>query len=181
MITLGNQSDEDLMLLVQKGDELAYAELFARHKRGVYGYTRRFIRDEAQAQEVFQDAWLKVHRASKTYRKGARFKTWLYTITANTTRDAYRQSQRRIQTVDSAIEPTARQTQFTSGMDLQAAIAALPENLREAFLMGAIQGFDHKEVATALDISPSNARARISRARAALRKALKAETNEGGA
>jgi RNA polymerase sigma-70 factor (ECF subfamily) len=171
-MTLGNQSDEDLMLLVQKGDEHAYAELFVRHKRGVYGYARRFIRDEAQAQEVFQEAWLKVHRARKTYRKGARFKTWLYAITANTTRDAYRKSQRRIQTVDSSIEATAPQAGPTSGMDLHGAIAALPETLREAFLLGAIQGFDHNEVAAALDISPTNARARISRARTTLKQSI---------
>jgi RNA polymerase sigma-70 factor (ECF subfamily) len=180
-MTLGNQSDEDLMLLVQKGDEHAYAELFVRHKSGVYGYTRRFIRDEAQAQEVFQDAWLKVHRARKTYRKGARFKTWLYAIAANTTRDAYRKSQRRIQTVDSAIEATAPQAGPTSGMDLHVAIAALPETLREAFLLGAIQGFDHNEVAAALDISPSNARARISRARTALKQSIAPESTGGKA
>jgi RNA polymerase sigma-70 factor (ECF subfamily) len=180
-MTLGKLSDEDLMLLVQKGDEHAYAELFARHKGGVYGYTRRFIRDEAQAQEVFQEAWLKVHRARKTYRKGARFKTWLYAITANTTRDAYRKSQRRIQTVDSAVEASAPQATPTSGLDLQAAIAALPDTLREAFLLGAIQGFDHNEIAAALDIRPANARARISRARTALKQSLGPLNDEGSA
>ena len=160
------------MLLVQTGNEAAYAELFARHKSGVYGYTRRFIRNEAQAQEAFQEAWLKIHRARNTYQEGSRFKTWLYAITANTTRDAYRRSQRRIQTVDSSIEARAKPNSPTSGLDIQKAIDALPDTLREAFLLGAIQGFDHKEVAEALDISPDNARARISRARSQLRKTL---------
>lgn len=171
-MTLGAQSDEDLMLLVQKGDEQAYAELFARHKRSVYGYTRRFIRDEARAQEVFQDTWLKVHRARGTYHEGARFKTWLFTIAANTTRDAHRRSQRRIQTVDSPIEARSKNEKPTLGMDIHAAVAQLPENLREAFLLGAVQGFDHNEVAKALEITPANARARISRARAQLRQSL---------
>ena len=49
-------------------------------------------------------------------------------------------------------------------MDLEQAIAALPENLREAFLLGVVEGFDHKEVAAQLDIRPDNVRARISRA-----------------
>jgi RNA polymerase sigma-70 factor (ECF subfamily) len=171
-MTLGAQSDEDLMLLVQHGDEAAYAELFARHQRAVYGYARRFIRDDAQAQEVFQDTWLKVHRARQTYRKGARFKTWLFAIAANTTRDAHRHSQRRIQTVESHIEARSTPAQPTVGMDIHAAVAQLPDTLREAFLLGAVQGFDHNEVAQALDITPSNARARISRARAQLREAL---------
>jgi len=171
-MTLGAQTDEDLMLLVQKGDESAYAELFARHKRSVYGYTRRFIRDEARAQEVFQDTWLKIHRSRGTYREGARFKTWLFTIAANTTRDAYRQTQRRIQTVDSPIEARTASEKPTLGLDIHAAISQLPDTLREAFLLGAVQGFDHNEVAEALDISPANARARISRARAQLRQTL---------
>jgi RNA polymerase sigma-70 factor (ECF subfamily) len=61
-------------------------------------------------------------------------------------------------------------------MDLEAAIGSLPENLREAFLLGAVEGFDHREVAAQLEISPDNARARISRARARLREILGGET-----
>ena len=61
-------------------------------------------------------------------------------------------------------------------MDLEQAISALPENLREAFLLGAVEGFDHNEVAAQLDISPDNARARISRARSRLRKMLEGES-----
>jgi RNA polymerase sigma-70 factor (ECF subfamily) len=57
-------------------------------------------------------------------------------------------------------------------MDLEQAIGALPENLREAFLLGVVEGFDHREVAGQLEISPDNARARISRARARLRELL---------
>ena len=174
-MTLSACTDEDLMLQVQQGDEQAYGELFARHQRSVYGYTSRFIRDEARAQEVFQDTWLKVHRARHTYREGARFKTWLFAIAANTTRDAYRSSQRRIQTVDSPVEARTRSHQPSDHADIHTAIEGLPDSLREAFYMGAVQGFDHNEVASALGISPANARARISRARAQLREALKGD------
>ena len=175
-MALGAKTDEDLMLLVQQGDERAYAELFARHQRSTFGYTKRFIRDDAAAQEVFQETWLKVHRSRATYREGARFKSWLFAIAANTTRDAFRNTQRRIQTVDSPIEARATQPMPMEGMDLQKAIDTLPENLKEAFVLGAIQGLDHKELAEALEISPSNARARVSRARAHLRDQLKRST-----
>jgi RNA polymerase sigma-70 factor (ECF subfamily) len=174
-MTLSACTDEDLMLQVQQGDEQAYSELFARHKRSVFGYTSRFIRDEARAQEVFQDTWLKVHRSRHTYRQGARFKTWLFTIAANTTRDAYRSSQRRIQTVDSPVEARSANHRPSDHADLHTAIEGLPDSLREAFYMGAVQGFDHNEVAEALGISPANARARISRARAQLREILKGD------
>ena len=161
------------MLLVQQGDDTAYAELFARHQRSIFGYTKRFIRDEATAQEVFQETWLKVHRARATYREGARFKSWLFAIAANTTRDAYRSSQRRIQTVDSPVEARSTQPKPLESLDLQKAIDSLPDTLKEAFVLGAIQGLDHNEIAEALDINPNNARARISRARAHLRDQLK--------
>lgn len=174
-MTLSACTDEDLMLQVQQGDDNAYAELFARYQRSVYGYTSRFIRDESRAQEVFQDTWLKVHRARHTYREGARFKTWLFTIAANTTRDAYRTSQRRIQTVDSPVEARTQGHRPSDHADIHAAIEGLSDSLREAFYMGAVQGFDHNEVASALGISPANARARISRARTQLRAALKGD------
>ena len=63
-------------------------------------------------------------------------------------------------------------------MDVEAAIASLPDPLREAFLLGPIQGFDHREVAEMIGISPDNARARISRARAALRAVLAKDSTD---
>jgi len=61
-------------------------------------------------------------------------------------------------------------------LTLERGLAAMPETLREAFVLGAVEGFDHNEVADTLSISPANARARISRGRAWLRRFISGDS-----
>ena len=165
-------SDEELMVRVQQGDTAAYDALFARHSRSVYGYLLRRTREPEQASELFQETWLKVHKGRHTYRRDQRFRPWLFGIATNAARDAGRRSTRRVETVDVEVEQVTPAERHEERLSLEAAIDRLPDTLREAFLLGAVHGLDHREVAAQLDISPDNARARISRARAALRKLL---------
>lgn len=162
------------MTLVQSGDPGAYQELFSRHSRPVLGYLRRRVRDEELAADLFQETWLNVHRGAHTFRSGQRFRPWLFGIAVNTIRDSYRKQGRRIQTTEMTVEPgVAPRSNPMARLNLEAAIDTLPEHLKEAFMLGAVQGFNHREVAAQLDITPDNARARISRARSHLRKLLK--------
>ncbi len=164
------------MLSVQNGDHGAYQELFRRHQRAIYGYLRRRVRDEEHASDLFQETWLNIHRGAHTYRANQRFRPWLFGVAVNTVRDSYRKQGRRIQTTTMVMDHAEPQrTQHLTRMTLEAAIDTLPEHLKEAFLLGAVQGFNHREIADQLDISPDNARARISRARVHLRKLLKPE------
>jgi len=165
-------SDEELMVRVQQGDTAAYNALFARHNRSVYGYLLRRTRDAELASELFQETWLKVHKGRHTYRRDQRFRPWLFSIATNAARDSGRRSARRIDTIDADAELVVPKERHEERLTLEAAIDRLPETLRDAFLLGAVHGLDHREVAAQLDISPDNARARISRARAALRKML---------
>lgn len=160
------------MLQVQRDHRPSYQQLFDRHQRAVYGFLLRRTRDQEQAAELFQETWLKVYRGRHTWKPQQAFRPWLFGIAANTRRDAGRKATRTLQTVeiDDRLGQSARR--HAERMTLEAAIEALPDSLREAFLLGAVHGFDHREVAAQLDISPANARARISRARKALRESL---------
>ena len=169
---LDELTDEELMLRVQADDSAAYQVLFNRHQRRVYGFLLRKTGRREEAAELFQETWLKVHRARATYQAEQRFSPWLYSIAANTRRDAGRRQTRRIETVHVEQERAAPTPHHAERMTLEQAIAKLPEILREAFLLGAVEGHDHNDIAEALDISPANARRRISRARQALREAL---------
>lgn len=160
------------MVRVQQGDTAAYDALFARHSRSVYGYLLRRTREPELASEIFQETWLKIHKGRHTYRRDQRFRPWLFGIALNAARDAGRRSARRIETVDTEAEFVVPRDRHEERLTLEAAIDRLPEKLRDAFLLGAVHGLDHREVAAQLDISPDNARARISRARAALRQIL---------
>ncbi len=170
-VGLSTSSDEELMERVQDGDRAAYHELFHRHQQRMYGFLIRRTRDEQVAADLFQETFLSVYRARGSWSRGRPFRPWLVTIAINLCRDHARRVRRQPEPVDVARIPPVSSSPVER-MHLEAAIAELPDTLREAFLLGVVEGFDHREVAQQLDISPDNARARISRARAWLRKRL---------
>ncbi len=169
---LDKKTDEDLMVLTQQGNAAAYEVLFKRHDRAIYGFLLRKTRQPEYASELFQETWLKVHRGRHTYRQGQAFRPWLYGIALNATRDAGRQASRRVDTVELSIDKPVAAERHADRLTLEQAIDLLPDTLRDAFLLGAVHGLDHREVAEQLNISPDNARARISRARSFLRDHL---------
>jgi len=169
---LRSLSDEALMEHVQQGSRPAYETLFTRHKGAVFGLLVRRTRNRERANDLFQETWLRVHRGRHTYKTGQRVKPWLMGIALNTARDAGRKDQRTIDTVEMTMDRPAMRSDHAARMTLEQAIADLPPNLKDAFLLGAVHGLDHNEVAARLDISPANARARISRARKNLRDKL---------
>lgn len=169
---LGAHTDEELMVRVQQGDEAAYGTLFQRHQRTVYGFLLRKTRDPERASDLFQETWLKVHRGRQTWKRGQPFRPWVFGIALNSFRDAGRKDSRTIDTVDVELQHPTRREAHEDRLTLEAAIDKLPDTLRDAFLLGVVHGLDHNEVAEQLTISPDNARARISRARASLRKLL---------
>ena len=162
------------MVLVQRGDTDAFATLFARHRSPLYSYLLRLSRRSEIADEVFQEAFLSVHRARASWTASAgTFRSWLYRIATNALRDAQRRALRRPEVLDDTAVIAIREAPATR-VDLERALAQLPENLRDAFLLASVSGLDHNEIAAALDISADNARARVSRARTRLRELLEA-------
>jgi RNA polymerase sigma-70 factor, ECF subfamily len=168
-------SDEELMVRVQAGDGAAYRTLFDRHHERVYGYLVRRVRSPELARDLFQETFLSVHRARHTWLPGRAFRPWLYGIATNAVRDHFRRTSRRPFEVELEREPTVSHQNPVATLQLERAIGRLAEPLREAFLLGAVEGFDHNEVAAQLGINPDAARARISRARAQLRTFLDEE------
>jgi RNA polymerase sigma-70 factor, ECF subfamily len=168
-------SDEELMVRVQEGDGAAYRTLFDRHHERVYGYLVRRVRSPELARDLFQETFLSVHRARHTWAAGRSFRPWLYGIATNAVRDHFRRTARRPIEVELDRVPAATHPNPVGALQLERAIGRLPEPLREAFLLGAVEGFDHNEVAHQLGINPDAARARISRARAQLRAFLDEE------
>jgi RNA polymerase sigma factor (sigma-70 family) len=164
------ETDEELMDAVREGSEAAYGALFERHRAALYGYALRMTRQPAAADDVFQETFLRVHRARSTWtsHEGS-FRSWLFRIATNTVRDRVRQAARRPEELGSSWEPFYHPN-HARRIELERALGQLPDTLREAFVLTAVLGMDHNEVAAALDITPENARARVSRARARLRE-----------
>ena len=160
------------MQLVQQGDRQAFGALFERYQTPIWGYLVRKTGDRELSSELYQEVFLRVWKSSHTFREGQPFKPWIYRVATNLSRDRFRQATREVDTVELDTERAGKPLDPISGVDLERAIAGLSDTLREAFVLGAIHGLDHNEVADALDISPANARARISRARVHLRAFL---------
>lgn len=170
---MSDPTDEELMLQVQAGNPGAFTALFERHRAPLYGFVLRMTREEAAAEDCFQDTFLSVHRARATWSRSAgTFRSWLFRIAANAVHDHQRRLARRPLVLTEEELPFPVRDWPEERIMLERALAQLPPHLREAFLLGAMHGLDHVELGEALDISPDNARARLSRARTQLRQIL---------
>ena len=147
-------SDEILMAAYQAGNRAAFGELFARHGGSVYGFLARRLPDRSLADDLYQEAFLRLHRARATYDSRRPFRAWLFGIVHNLVTDAYRSRGRAPETVgDAPVERgseapspervvTARETAAT----LQEAIAQLSDDEATALVLARVEGLDYDEI-----------------------------------
>ena len=176
------------------GDEPAYAVLVERHQGPIHGFIFRSVGDAETARDLTQEVFVKAWFALGRLQERARFSTWLFQIAANLCRDhakskATRNARMTNPLVREKDDGTTRERDFPhpgltpdnqaemneTMVALQRAIAALPVELREAFILGAIDQLPHKEISSILGISPKAAEVRIYRARKILSEQLAGE------
>ena len=175
------------MLQVKDGDAGSFELLLSRHRRAVVNYLHRMVRNQAVAEELAQEVFLRVYRARGSYEPAAKFTTWLYRIATRLALNSLRDNkyQRRHDSVDDssperpplqlADERSNREEQLLTEATLAAvrgAIAALPEKQRAAVLMHKYEGMDYVQIATALDCSVSAVKSLLFRAYESLRISL---------
>ena len=98
-----DQTDEALMAAFRNGDASAFSTLVARHEKPLWNFLRRFVRDDAAAEDLMQEAMLRVLRANTEWQPTAKFSTWLYTIARNLCVDhARRMVHRNASSLDAA-------------------------------------------------------------------------------
>jgi len=176
------------------GDERAYSVLIERYQGPVHGFVFRSVGEEETAKDLTQEVFVKAWFALERVQERARFSTWLFQIAANLCRDHAKSKSTRNARVTNPIlresEDGRReerdfphpgmapdnQAQMNETMaSLNREIAALPVELREAFILGAIDQLPHKEIASILGISPKAVEARVYRARKILAERLVSE------
>ena len=171
-------SDEELVALIGGGDRRAYHVLVERHGRRVLGLARRMMRNLAEAEDVSQEAFLRVwQKAGEWQPRGARFTTWLYRVVVNLCLDRRRKP--TMAPIEAAGDPAdtrpdAEQTLATVQRERQVASAlqALPERQRAALVLSYYEGLSNLEAAGALELSVSALESLLVRARRALRQEL---------
>ncbi|MBI1810122.1 MAG: RNA polymerase sigma factor [Gemmatimonadetes bacterium] len=174
----GTGDDErSLVARAAAGDRGAARALYDAHAARVHRLAFRLCGDADLAADLTQDVFVQVFRQLKTFRGESSFSTWLHRVAVTTSLNSMRKVRRlrqREAELDDArdvIDGTA-----TADPDLRAALAraidALPEGLRVALVMHAIEGYTHMEIGEALGIAEGTSKKRVFDARAILREAL---------
>jgi RNA polymerase sigma-70 factor, ECF subfamily len=178
------QTDEDVIHQVLHGNTAMFELLMRRYNERVYRAARAIVRDEAEAEDVMQQAYVNAFEHLAEFRGAARFSTWLTRIAVN--ESLARVSRRaRYETFDDELTnaepvmwrdaPENPERQAFSGELrglLESAIDTLPDGMREVFVLREVEGLSTAEVAEALDVSEEVVKTRLSRGRAALRRVL---------
>ena len=156
-------------------DDRAAAELFDRHHLALFRYVYRLTRRRDVAEDVVQDVFVRVVRGIDDFRPTGRDAAWLFMITRRLLMDRHRMRSRRPSEIAASVEPQASASQELS-VALSEALAGVPENEREPFLLREVGGLSYDEIAGVCDSTIDSVRSRIYRARMRLRAALSTET-----
>lgn len=176
-------SDAELVARVLDGDDAAYAPLVRRHQDVIYRHARGMGLDHDTSLDLVQEAFVRAFDRLADCRDGAHYRSWLFRICRNLCLDELR-NVRRLCVPMSSIENAddLESTQVVEddvALTLSAALARLPNALREAFLLKHDAGYTYEEVAEITEASPSAVKMRVHRAREALRTFLAAQGFSG--
>jgi RNA polymerase sigma-70 factor (ECF subfamily) len=177
-------SDEELVEAFQHGDSSAFDLLVDRWDRKIQGAIYRILGPGEDVRDLSQEAFLKAYRGLRTFKKEARFSSWLYQIALNLCRDRMRRRRGRTHvSLDELDEGTALTSasavQDLENRDLSRRVARamedLPEEQREVIVLKEYQGLTFLEIADALDVPVSTVKTRLYRGLGLLRQRLERE------
>ncbi len=184
------------MLLIKSGDDQAFRELVDRHKLSVLNLCLRFVGNKQDAEDLAQEAFMRVFQAATSYEVKAAFTTWLYRITVNLCLNhlrhkkilrflsldqattSHHSSQPRLPELPDSQRPDVDFEQKELQHFVQQAIQSLPENQRTVLILYRYQDLSYKEIAEVLDTSVSAVESRLHRAKENLTKKLKSLLEE---
>mgnify|MGYP001186375615 FL=1 len=181
----GLDTDIALMLRLAGGEDLALNDLISRWRDRLAAFLLRMVGDHATAMDLTQETFVRLYTSRKTYKPTAAFSTYLFHIATNLARTQARWRKRhptvpmddenreiRHEAVDSLPSPDESADLHERADLVNRAIAALPEDQREALLLFTVEGMSQAEVAAALGCSPKAVEVRVYRARQLLRETL---------
>ena len=179
--------DAELMLRVKEGDDASFGILLDKHRSPVVHFLFRMIQNQAVAEELAQEVFLRVYRSRSTYEPTAKFTTWLFRIATHLALNALRdgKSERLQESLDddagdrpvrqvSDRKPSVEQSMVHQAKmeEIRRAIAGLPEKQRAAVLMHKYQEMEYSEIAKVLGCSESAVKSLLFRAYETLRARL---------
>lgn len=161
-------TDEELMERLIGGQENALEQLLQRYKSPLYSFALRMVQRPSVADDVFQETFLRVYRKRKTFRKGARFRPWLFQICLNLCRDHHRKVKRRqeVELSEEAVGcdlrpgPEESAQRAAEARRVRDAVSRLPDKHRAVLVLTQYEGLSQQEAAAALGIPEGTVRSR---------------------
>lgn len=183
---MNEPTDEELLTRYADGDRQAAQELATRHLPRVFRHARRVLGDVAAAEDVAQEAMMRLWKIAPTWRRGeAQVSTWLYRVTANLCTDLLRR--RRTVDLDAAAQvadtapDAATQMHAAARADaLQGALNQLPERQRQAVVLRHIEGLSNPEISDIMGLSTRAVESLTARGKRGLQALLRARRDELG-
>lgn len=190
---MGDNPDAPLVERVLAGDKRAFDVLVLKYQRRIERLIARMVRDHALVEDIAQETFLRAYRALHQYRGDAQFYTWLYRIAINTAKKFLLERKRdpltmlvsqenddeKDETFRHQNEPISEETPDSVlaarqiAAAVEAGLAALPEDLRQAVTLREIEGLSYEEIATLMNSPIGTVRSRIFRAREAISSRLR--------
>lgn len=184
-----DNQDRELVKRAQRGDKAAFDALVTKYQYKVINLVGRFVKDEDEAQDVAQEAFIKAYRGLANFRGDSAFYTWLYQIVVNSAKNHIVSKRRKtpaytvdIEDAEHMESATAMKEQDTPEGNLLTreiedtvwqVIQGLHDDLRTAITLREIEGMSYDEIASVMQCPVGTVRSRIFRARAAIDKYLK--------
>ena len=181
--------DAALLVAFANGDASAGRALVERLGPRLFAYATRVLGDRAEAEDVVQEAMMKLWKIAPDWRQGeAQVSTWIYRVTANLCTDRLRRRKTRAQvTIESVAEPEAdmpgaveQMTEARRAEALQAALESLPERQREAVVLRHLEGLSNPEIAEIMDIGIEAVESLTARGKRSLKAILAGRKDELG-
>ena len=187
----GEDSDAAIMLRVREGDDSGFTFLIEKYRKPIIHFMYRMTSNQAVAEELAQEVFLRVYRSRESYRAEAKFTTWLYRIATNLGVNYARdhKNERAAQNVyldqpdaETGTMPDVADVRVTAEQGLlrnerlagiRAQVMALPERQRQAVIMHKYQEMDYREIGAVLKLSESATKSLLFRAYQTLRERLK--------
>jgi RNA polymerase sigma-70 factor, ECF subfamily len=187
--------DPDALLVdrVKRGDMHAFEMLVVKYQRRIQRLVARMVRDPEQVEDVAQETFIRAYRALPQFRGESAFYTWLYRIAVNTAKKTLMDMKRDPVVTESALASRSESNETSSlenelstaetpeavlasreiAQTVNAAIEALPEDLRQAIVLREIEGLAYEEIAGVMNCPVGTVRSRIFRAREAIAQRLR--------
>lgn len=184
------EKDHSLVQRVQRGDKVAFEMLFTKYQRRVSRLVSRFVRSDAEVEDIVQESFIKAYRALGSFRGDSAFYTWLYRIAVNTAKNYLVAASKRpisLTQFEKNDDDDFEEDHFTSDAatpeselitkqiaeTVNKTMNELPADLREAIMLREIEGMSYEDIADSMGCPIGTVRSRIFRAREAISQKIK--------